>query len=127
VGKAALREGPHVVEPDEVGEGDRLGAVDDGDLGGRSREAVEEARPAQPGRPPLRIGIHREGADRLEGLDLLGVTTERKHDLRLLHHGVDPALTVGRRVRHSLETLERFVKICQGFRVCPPSLRFLGG
>src|SRR3989442_14509708 len=81
VGQATLSEGANVVEASEVGQGDRFRAVDDGDLGPRSREAVEEARPAEPGRAALRIGVQREVADGLEGLDLLGMAAEGKHDL----------------------------------------------
>src|SRR6185295_3900892 len=53
--EAALREGAHVVETGEVGEGNRLLAIGDRNLGASAGEAMKESRPAKPGRAAGRI------------------------------------------------------------------------
>ena len=126
--EAALGEGLDLVQAGRVRDRRCLTAIGDRDFGARAGDAVEKPSPVVPSRTARRISrLIDQHPDVLERMDVLGVTTERELDLRLLDDRVDPAEPIRRRVRHRGKSLEGVLEERERLGVGPAALRLFCG
>ncbi len=100
----------------------------DRDLRPAPRHAVQQPDPIVPCGAAVRTaGLVDDAANAFQGLDMIGVLSQRILDLGLFEHGVDAAQSVRLRVGHPIKAVERVVEIGQALVVGPMTLSFFRG
>src|SRR5215831_17102596 len=88
--QTGLSEGSDIVEAAHVSDRCGLAAVGNSHFWPTSGQAVEEAHPVVSGGPAARVSdFAHQGADAIEGFNMLYMSAQSKLDLTLLQHSVD--------------------------------------